>query len=293
MQLFIDTINNTFINDALFRSPLNEVSFKRGDSANVQIAFVNDGTIVSMLSSRLITFGIKEAGKYDANFLVTASDYTISGNYYVLNPSFNTVQINDLLNSDDDNENNDIESILGMLEVTWSDNEGDDWTSTNVIDAIIENDVCKGGEATPTPSQTMIEWMAEYHPTPLVLSAAPVDASESADIFVTNAALSYSERRFFADYTSNGKQGYTASDETFIEWQTTYTPARWVLRYDATLYFYTEEDVTTPDLVTAWTVDSGSGTLTVTGGSGTAGKIGQDAIVNLFKLLQMHKRNPC
>lgn len=160
MKLYISTDTNTFIQEPLFPAPLQSVSFKRGDSATVELIFVSNSTSLSAISGKQITFGIKETGKYDGSYVVLAEDYTVNEYSYILKPSFNTVALNSLLNSGDGNDSNDIGSFSGMLEVTWSDN-GIDWYSTNTISAIVNNDVNKGGEASPLPSKTMGEWMGE------------------------------------------------------------------------------------------------------------------------------------
>ena len=195
MKLYIDTDsdNYPFRENAIFNSPVSEVSFKRGDSASVEIIFVSNNTALSATADKLLTFGIKEKGKYDSDYIVSTSEYNTLGTSYVLNPSFNTVGINDLLNSGDGNEDNDIASISGMLEVTWSSDGGANWASSNTITAVINNDVCKGGEATSEPSQTLTEWLALYHPAPLVLSAAPLSGTSAAFAianinFISNAA---------------------------------------------------------------------------------------------------------
>jgi hypothetical protein len=290
MTLYLDSNTQQFVSSALFPVPLTSVSFMRGENARVNIVFVTDNVEIEADEDRQITFGIKAAGKYDADFLVTASDFTVSGTKYILEPSFNTATLNDLLNSGDDDGTNDVASITAMLQVSWSDDEGETVFKSNVLAAVINNDVIKGDEGLTTELPTLLDWLAIYRPVPLALISAPI--SGTADVLVTNSGLSYTNRRFYNDYSINGKRGYTATDDRFIEWQVSGTP-KWVLRLDATTYFSSTQNVATPDLVTAWTTVSGTGSLTVTADpAGTAAKLDQNAIVNETDVYKCIRETP-
>ena len=176
MRIYISEDTNSIVADPNFLAPVSGLSFKRGDSAKIEIVFVTGNEANTPAPDRLVVFGIKESGKYDGDFLVTADDYTISGTSYVLTPSFNTTDLNDALNSGDANDGNDIASLTAMLEITWSDDEGGNWQSTATITATISNDVIKGVESAPSELPTPIDWIDEHRPLPLELSYAPVNA---------------------------------------------------------------------------------------------------------------------
>jgi hypothetical protein len=159
MRLFIDVDTNSFITDSGFKAPVTAVSFKRGDASQIELTFVSGNSPLSATNDKLISFGIKETGKYDADFVVAASEYTTSNYSYILNPSFNTASLDDLLMSGDFNALNDIGSISTMMEITWSIDAGATWYSSNTITATIANDVIKGLEGSPVENQTVIEWI--------------------------------------------------------------------------------------------------------------------------------------
>jgi hypothetical protein len=161
MKLYLSKDTNQFVNDPLFPAPITSVSFKRGDAAKVELIFVSSNTPLSATNDKLITFGIKESGKYDGTFVTSASAYTTSGNSYILNPSFNTLNLNSLLSSGDSNALNDVPSIDTMLEVTWSEDSGSSWFSTNTITATIFNDVIKGNEGTPLENPSPSLWLRD------------------------------------------------------------------------------------------------------------------------------------
>lgn len=200
MKLYISTDTNTFITNPLFPAPISSVSFKRGDSATVELVFVTNNAEVTATAGRQIQFGIKESGKYDGSYLVSQTSYTLSGTSYVLKPSFNTVAINTLLGSGDANTTNDIASVSCMLEVTWSVDSGANWFSTNTIEAVINNDVNKGSEGTPLSNPTPEAWLATQLataqlPSPQSRTEPPVsywpDAVEvtSSSLVITNEYL--------------------------------------------------------------------------------------------------------
>lgn len=159
MRLYIDTETNQFVVNPLQRAPIDSVSFKRGDAAQVNIQFTNGSTVLSAVSSRDVKFGIKASGNYDGDYLVFTDDYTMNGNDYVLTPSFNTAGLNTILGSDS-LTGNDVASVNTMLEVTWSD-DGSSWYSSNTITATINNDVNKGLEGTPVELPSPEDWLAE------------------------------------------------------------------------------------------------------------------------------------
>jgi hypothetical protein len=158
VKLYIDKDSNRFISNPTFKSSIDSVSFKRGDSATVELIFVSNNTSLSAVSGLDVTLGIKESGRWDGPYIVIANEYTINGDSYVLKPNFNTDELNALLNHGDSDDTNDIPSVTLMMEVTWSEN-GNDFYSTNTISAIVENDVNKLTEATPTPSQSLTQWL--------------------------------------------------------------------------------------------------------------------------------------
>jgi hypothetical protein len=161
MRLYIDTVSQSFVTDPAFRAPVDSATFKRGDAAQVNIQFSNGSTVLSAVSGRDLKFGIKASGDYDGDYIVFTEDYTINGNDYVLNPSFNTEALNLLLGHDPLSGNviPDVAAVDAMLEVSWSDDSGTSWYSTNTITATINNDVNKGSEGTPIELPDALDWL--------------------------------------------------------------------------------------------------------------------------------------
>ena len=152
MQLYIDTDTNGFITDPTFKAPLTQVSFKRGDSATINLSFVSGVSSLSAVNSRTLKFGIKKDGDYDGEYLVFTNEYTTNGYNYVLKPSFNTTTLNNLLSGD-------TPSVAGMLEVTWIVS-GDEFSSNTLL-VTINNDVNKNDVNPPQDFQDPVTWLGE------------------------------------------------------------------------------------------------------------------------------------
>jgi len=162
VTLYIDKADGRFIDSPLFKSPVETVSFKRGDAASVRVSFVNGFVVEPLADGAEIVFGIKESGKYDGEFLVSADTYEEDGDSYTLAPSFNTAALDDALNSGDDAGLNDVASLSAMLEISWSEDGGTTWQSSRTITANIANDVVKGVEGTPVALPDAEDWLATH-----------------------------------------------------------------------------------------------------------------------------------
>lgn len=160
MLLYIDKDSNQFVSDPLHKVPVDSVGFKRGDAANIELRFIQGGSGVPLASGASIAFGIKPSGAYDGDFLVFADEYTsIGDSAYLIAPSFNTAALDDELNKDG-NDANDVASLSAMLEISWSEDAGTTWQSTDTIVAAIANDVIRLDEGTPLELDGPEDWLA-------------------------------------------------------------------------------------------------------------------------------------
>lgn len=166
MLLFIDVDSQKLVQVAGSRAELTSVAFKRGDSARVEVQFVS-GTVVQELSGTTITgsFGLKESGKYDtASCIVGPASWTKEGTgtatKYVFEPDFATSALADLLEHGDADDTNDVVSVALMGEISWTIDGA--IYSTQTFEAVVHNDVLKGGEglSVPVPDQ-QVQWLSE------------------------------------------------------------------------------------------------------------------------------------
>lgn len=197
MQLFLDRDTGQFVTDSLFKAPVESVSFKRGDAAELELLFVKGNTITGLASGATVAFGIKNSNDYDGDFLAYAQtdEFTSVSNSYFLSPSFNTEALNAALGMDGI-EGNDIASLTAMVEVSWSEASGV-WQSSRTITATIHNDLIKGSEGTPVELDGPEEWLLEN----VIGSGTPsnpftIAGTESPDIdgvlYPAGGAFSYS-----------------------------------------------------------------------------------------------------
>jgi hypothetical protein len=163
VRLYIDLDTQALVSGLGTRSPVSAVSFKRGDSSRIEVQFFRGVTPVQLADGATGKFAIKEAGKYDSDPIVFADEWTLEGAeasaIYVFSPNFNTVELNALLNSGDEDEDNDVKSLACMAEIKWI--VAGAINSTQTITANIANDVIKGTEGTPIELPTPLDWLAE------------------------------------------------------------------------------------------------------------------------------------
>ncbi len=290
MDIYIDIADRRIVTSPVYKAGVESLAFKRGDNCNINLQFVSDLAALSATNDKQITFGIKKAGIYgDGGFIVYATDYTTSGSSYILNPSFNTVELNSLLNAVDGLSGNDIASVTCNLEIEWI--VDDVVTSTNIIPVTIYNDLISGNEGTalsinPSP----LEWMGTLA---LVLSAAPEDAASSGNMLITGATGASSGAN--CEMIAISSNVWTSTGETYPlldPWGKTvmyYDAGVWRVKYndlDEQEYPWESDDdaLASPDLVSAWFetgLATGALSVTAISNEGTpADYLGQDAIVN-------------
>ena len=148
MILYFDLDINRFITRPGFVDAVRRVEFKRGDAANVSLVFLRDNNIVELAPGAEIRFGIKEVGRYDDDAIVFFSDWQLVTLAYVGSPNFNTEGINALLFNDGDADN-DVAFLDAMLEISYTEDGGLSWNSSDTVSARIHNDVIRGDEGVP------------------------------------------------------------------------------------------------------------------------------------------------
>jgi len=207
-QIYIDADNYNFISDPNFKSGTTAYSFKRGDKINLYVNLVSGNTVLSAVSGRSIKFGVKEKGKYDGNFVVSTSSYAISTSpftglaSYLLEPSFNTVALNQLLSAFDNDPGNDQVFVTLMGEITMS-SDGVNFDSTNTVDIIVNNDVIRNDESTPLINPSPVQWLC----TNLASLSCPIAMATGATISTTTGSIYSNSGSVF---TATGNIGTTS-----------------------------------------------------------------------------------
>jgi hypothetical protein len=151
MRLYIDLDSRQLIQSPAYKQPITRLEFKRGDSASIEVRFVRGASIVELAEGAAGRLGFKAKGQYDADFLVSALEWTKEGTgaeaVYRFDPDFNTVELNTALGHNPPTAGNDLPSITLMGEIEWV--EDGRRSSTSTFDAVVFNDVVKGTEGVP------------------------------------------------------------------------------------------------------------------------------------------------
>lgn len=158
MRFVIDLDSLELIAAANDRNAVVQVQGKRGDNSPFEVIFVRSGVAEELATSSVLTFGAKEAGKYDGTAVILDASFSKSGTgtaaKYLATPSFNTTALNALFLIDA-NTSNDPAYIDLMAEFTWQVGAGAP-TSTKTFSLRVHNDVLRDGEATPTPATAAV-----------------------------------------------------------------------------------------------------------------------------------------
>jgi len=163
MKIFINQDSKKFVSSQKFNAVVNRFDFKRGDTAKVELGYVQDNELVQLAGAYTIVFGIKEAGKYDGDYVVYEAGfvYNATTGFYEGEPNFNTIELNDLLNADDGDDTNDIPYIDCLFEITATDDNGISSSATST--ARVFHDVNKGNEAIPTGANPSYSVVGHVH----------------------------------------------------------------------------------------------------------------------------------
>ena len=160
MKLNVDLETLQLIEGAGFRNPVTSLRFKRGDAARLEVSFLLGGTTpvtIGNPDSLEIRFGVKPRNRYEAGYLVFSNDWTMpepgaSSPLYICSPSFNTAELNSVLNVGSAAAT-ELPEITLMGEISWREGSGAP-TSTRTFLVVVENDVNRGNEPVPAPINT-------------------------------------------------------------------------------------------------------------------------------------------
>ena len=155
MRLYVDLETLKLIEAPGFRNPVTSLRFKRGDAAQLEVVFLQDGTTAVEIGdpgTLELQFGIKPRGRYDVGYLVHTADWTLPQQgaqdpSYLCSPSFNTVELDSAMQVGSPT-GSELSEISLMGEITWREGTGEP-TSTRTFTVVVENDVNRGTEGVP------------------------------------------------------------------------------------------------------------------------------------------------
>lgn len=137
------------------RSAVASLRFKRGDSARLQVVFLENGVTPATIGdpeTLEIQIGIKPRNQFDRSYLAHSADWSMpaagdDAPIYECAISFHTLQLDAALNIGSATAE-ELPEITLMGEITWREGSGAP-TSTRTFLVVVENDVNRGTEGVP------------------------------------------------------------------------------------------------------------------------------------------------
>lgn len=151
MRIFVDLDTQKLIASPGLVQEITTLNFKRSPYANVEVQFTRNGTVIELANDATGVWGVKPAGKYDADYVTAALAWVKTGSgettVYTFIFTFITSPL-DTLFAVDSNADNDVPSLTLMGELQWT--VGGSTLKTPTINVVVANDINRGGETTPS-----------------------------------------------------------------------------------------------------------------------------------------------
>jgi hypothetical protein len=145
MRVYINLDSSEFVVSPVLTQRVTTLFFTRRDTVPVEVQFVRGGSVVELGAGATGQIGIKKT--FTGNFLASDTAWTKTGtgadSVYTFDLNLNTSNMDAEFSPD-----NDTSSISAKIEVTWA--VGSTITTTLPTEAVIYNDVIRGGEGVPT-----------------------------------------------------------------------------------------------------------------------------------------------
>jgi hypothetical protein len=159
VRLYVDLETLQLIEGPGFRNPVTSLRFKRGDTAQLEVVFLEGGTSAAHIGDPAtlgIQFGVKPRGRYDVGYLVHEEVWTLpaagaENPSYLCTPSFNTTELDSAMQVGS-STGTELAEVTLMGEITWREGAGEP-TSTRTFLVVVENDVNCGTEGAPTDAE--------------------------------------------------------------------------------------------------------------------------------------------
>lgn len=156
VKLHVDLETLQLIQGPGQRSAVPSLRFKRGDSAKLQVVFLENGITPATIGdpgTLEIQIGIKPRNQFDRSYLAHSTDWSMPSEgddtpTYGCSISFNTLQLNSALNVGSPTAE-ELPEVTLMGEITWREGTGEPTSTRNFL-VVVENDVNRGDEGVPT-----------------------------------------------------------------------------------------------------------------------------------------------
>jgi hypothetical protein len=159
VKLHVDLETLQLIQGPGQRSAVASLRFKRGDSARLQVSFLENGVTpvtIGEPEELEIQIGIKPRNQFDRSYLAHSAEWSMPSEgddspAYGCVLGLNTLQLNSALNVGSATAE-ELPEITLMGEITWREGAGEP-TSTRTFLVVVENDVNRGDEGVPVTAE--------------------------------------------------------------------------------------------------------------------------------------------
>jgi hypothetical protein len=294
MELFVELETLKLVTSQTDRREMQSVTVKRGDALPLTVRFLQNQTPTRLDSTTVISFALKESGKYDATPVVLEQTFTASSvgspdsdPHYTATPSLNTTELNAIFLIDGNSANDPVSAAL-MGELTWTATGDTGPTTIKTFSATCENDVYRGTESAPSSQQSPDEWIETRGILPIRSGSThlfPASLNLSGVLLNHSSVQADFEVLTYSSTSGLGYPLYTSTDFAL-----THDGMAWDLVYSGDTPSITttfESGVTDPtDLVL---VNASSDSVTIKDASGkTAPKLGSFGYLTGSTTLQFY-----
>ena len=150
MRIYVDLDSEEVIRSPGVRDPVTQLQGKRAPSTRIEVQFTRGSIVQELPSDATGIFGVKESGRYDADYVAAALAWVKTGTGADTVYTFTLSLINPALNGlffVDGNPLNDVAQVELMAELQWS--TGGNALKTPTLTFLVDNDINRGGEAVP------------------------------------------------------------------------------------------------------------------------------------------------
>lgn len=194
-------LNNRVVAGPGLREALSEFRFKLDTDNALDLRFWKGGIRVELPDGTTGQFGVKEKGKFDGLRLVEALAWTKTGTgvdaIYTFEPAFTGAALTALLNASDGNVNNDLTDVACIAEIKWI--AGGRKNRTPTVPTVIENNVLKDEDDSPTPASSPIGTTVPSNGSAIISGGIENDGFPIGDFTLPFFDISNGKSRFQGD----------------------------------------------------------------------------------------------
>jgi hypothetical protein len=141
MDLSFNIPTRKLVESATYLNAITGLSFKRGDLVKLRLRFYDGSSTPETITGTNLIFVLKAT--HAGEVLAVADSWSVADGIYTADLNLKSTELNDAVGAND--------SIKLLGELTYSEDGGTNWTSSQTVDVTVHNDVSKEEDVSPTP----------------------------------------------------------------------------------------------------------------------------------------------